>query len=79
MGLEPFTHVKNRVPLDEMNPPASALNGAARKLAFASNKLNISREDRANPDVIARAAWQSAKPRVPFPSDSFHPDGDADD
>jgi DNA-binding beta-propeller fold protein YncE len=78
-NLAPFTHLANRIPLNEMNQPVRALHGAAKKLAQASNRLDIRREDRANPEVISRAAWLSVKPRVPFPASSYHPDEDSDD
>ncbi len=74
-----FTHISNRVPLDEMNPPAKTLSGTARKLAIMSGKTNISREDRADPAVLTRAAWQTMKPTSSFPSRSFYPDEDSDD
>ncbi len=79
--LAHYTAVPNRIPLDEMNKPATALRGAARRLAVASSKQDWSDVDRANPRVVAEAAWYSVWPRKPFPGASFRPpdDGDGDE
>jgi hypothetical protein len=76
--LEPYVAVPNRVPLDELNKPATALRGAARRLAVASAKQDWSDVDRANARVVAEAAWHSVKPNTPFPAARFHPPSDAD-
>lgn len=78
--FEPYSAAPNRIPLDEMNKPAAALRGEARRLAIASARQDWSGLDRANARVVAEAAWHSVKPKTPFPVASFHPpsDGDAD-
>lgn len=75
----PFTHVKNRVPLDEMNPPAKTLTGLARELADKSAKLDWEEVDLADADVVARAVWNAQRPGERFPAEHFHPNRDDDD
>jgi DNA-binding beta-propeller fold protein YncE len=75
----PFARRPNGVPLDELNPPATALRGEARRWAEASARLDWSDVDRADATTVARAVWQSRRPGQPFPWRSFHPNRDADD
>jgi YVTN family beta-propeller protein len=63
----PFTHLPNKVPLDEMNPPVSALHGEARRLAQACDRLDWSDVDKANPAIVARAVWAAQRPGEAFP------------
>jgi hypothetical protein len=76
--LRPYAHRPNRVPLDEMNPRLSALKGEALRLAKASMALDFSEVDRANPTILARAAWQQQHPTRPFPWSHFHPPAEDD-
>ncbi len=64
----PFTHIANRIPLDELNPPTAALHGERKRLALACAKLDWSDVDRADPRVVARAVWQAQRPNDPFPT-----------
>jgi YVTN family beta-propeller protein len=79
--LHPYTHLPNRVPLNDMNPPLSAARGRTLQLARASSRLDWSAPDRADPSVMAHAVWASQMPGVPFPKRYFHPPpaGEADD
>ncbi len=77
--LRPYTHLPNRVPLDEINPSLAALHGAARQLARASSRQDWSEPDRADPTIAAHAAWAEQRPQVPFPVRYFHPTKDDDD
>lgn len=76
--LTPYTVQTNRVALDEMNPPASALRGEARKLAEACAKQDWTSVDRADPTIVARSIWHAQKPGVPFPKNAFHANLDTD-
>jgi hypothetical protein len=76
--LRPFTHLKNQVPLDELNPSASALKGESRRLALACEKLDFRDLDRADPTTVARAVWAAQRPGEPFPLRFFHPPAKAD-
>jgi YVTN family beta-propeller protein len=63
----PFTHLAHRVPLDELNPPTSALRGERKRLALACARLDWSDVDRANPSVVAHAVWEVQRPGEAFP------------
>jgi hypothetical protein len=76
---QPFTHLENRIPLDELNPPLTSLKGTAKQNALACLKLDWSDVDRANATVLARAVWALDRPNVPFPKNKFHPAKDDDD
>ncbi len=69
--LRPFTHVPNRIALDEMNKPASALRGEEQRLARACARLDWSDLDRADPATVARAVWMTRKPKSRFPADLY--------
>jgi DNA-binding beta-propeller fold protein YncE/phospholipase C len=75
----PYTHLANRIALDEMNKPASALSGEARRLALASSRLDWSDLDRADPATVTRAVWSAQRPGVPFPTRYYRPPMDKED
>jgi hypothetical protein len=81
--LAPYTHLPNRVPLDELNPPVAALRGERKRLALACTKLDWSDVDRANASVVARSVWQIQRPGESFPWKFFNinvnPDEEDDD
>ena len=62
-----YTHVPNRIPLDELNPPVSALRGERKRLAQACARLDWSDVDRATPSVVAHAVWEVQRPGEAFP------------
>jgi YVTN family beta-propeller protein len=74
--FRPFVHVPNRQALEEMNPPLAATRGQSRRLAQASNHLDLSEPDRADAPIVARAAWSQQRPHEPFPWQRFKPDRD---
>jgi hypothetical protein len=57
----PYTCLENRVPLDEMNPPKSALKGKVRYWAEMSLRQDFEGFDRADEDVLNRILWHSVK------------------
>jgi hypothetical protein len=59
--LTPFTALPNRIPLDEMNPPLSALKGLQRELARFSMTINTSEPDSSPADLLNRTIWHSVK------------------
>jgi hypothetical protein len=75
----PFAHVENRIPLDELNPPLTALKGASKQHAIACSKLDWSDVDRADASTLVRAIWAFERPGKAFPSAKFHPVDDDDD
>lgn len=79
--LTPFTHLPNRIPLDEMNPDPQALkhDPEAKRLAEASDRLDWSDVDRADAETVARAVWHSRYPKRAFPMQHFHPNEGTDE
>jgi len=65
----PYTAVKNRVPLDEMNRPVKELTGKAREFALKSLELDFDEEDRADEDTLNRILWFSVRGDKPYPGD----------
>ncbi len=55
------------IPLDELNPPKSALGPAARKWAAISERLNLRVPDAIDDDTMNRILWAAAKPDEPYP------------
>ena len=78
-NFTPYSHEPNQVALDTINAPVAQLTGEARRLAIRSNGLDWSDLDRADPNVVARADWNSRKPNTPFPSEMYgSPESDND-
>jgi YVTN family beta-propeller protein len=67
--LTPYTAVKNKVPLDEMNKPLKELTGPAREFALKSLALDFDVEDRADEDTLNRILWFSVRGNQPYPGD----------
>jgi DNA-binding beta-propeller fold protein YncE len=65
----PYTAVKNRVPLDEMNRSVKELTGKAREFALKSLELDFDEEDRADEDTLNRILWFSVRGDKPYPGD----------
>jgi YVTN family beta-propeller protein len=64
----PYTAVPNKIPLDQMNPPLKALNGAQRFWAEKSLEFDFEDVDRADEDTFNRVLWHSVKGYdVPYP------------
>jgi DNA-binding beta-propeller fold protein YncE len=63
--LTPYTVVPNRVPIDELNPPAKkAKTVVARQLALACAKMDWDDPDTQDQNVLNRAIWQSEAART---------------
>jgi len=59
--LRPFTALSNNIPLDEMNPPLKAVEGARLYWAQKSMELDLEDVDRADEDTLNRILWHSVK------------------
>ena len=60
--LRPYSALKNRIPLDEMNPAKEALSGKARYWArVAETRLSLDLDDEANDDILNRMIWYSTR------------------
>jgi len=60
-NLAPYAVAKNRIPLDEMNPPLKALSGPQRYWALKSLALPLDDIDEADEDTLNRILWHSVK------------------
>jgi hypothetical protein len=57
-----WSAVPNEVPLDEMNPPASAIGDPVRRnFALASAKLPLGKPDQCPEDLLNRILWNAEK------------------
>ncbi|MCS7310537.1 MAG: beta-propeller fold lactonase family protein [Armatimonadetes bacterium] len=66
----PYTALPNRVPLDELNPPLSALTPQQRHWAEASLRLPLEKPDRADEDLLNRILWHAVKGvDAPYPAE----------
>jgi phospholipase C len=63
----PYTALPNRIPLDELNPPISALRGQLRQDALASMRMDFSEPDAAPEDALNRIVWRATRGAAPYP------------
>jgi hypothetical protein len=80
-NVEPYTTVPVETPLDQMNPPPTAVaDPALRADAIVSASLNFREVDRAPEDVLNRILWRAMKGSAqPYPSWAVSADGDDDE
>jgi YVTN family beta-propeller protein len=69
--LRPYNHVPNRIRLDELNKPKTALKGQALRLATECARLDWSDVDRADAATVARAVWSAQRPGQRFPAERY--------
>ena len=67
--LTPYQLEKNRIKLDEMNPPLKKLNGPALTWAQKSMELDFTNEDQADEDTLNRILWFSVHGNKAYPKD----------
>ncbi|MBL0156387.1 MAG: hypothetical protein IPP47_04715 [Bryobacterales bacterium] len=66
----PYAAIANRIPLDQMNPPAKALRGRARWAAEESARMNWADVDDIPSDTLNRILWWDARGYdTPYPGD----------
>jgi YVTN family beta-propeller protein len=77
----PFVAVPSNVSLDEMNPPARALDDpVARRDALSSARMNFREVDKAPEDPLNRILWRAMKgTREPYPEWAVTGGADDDD
>ncbi|MCD6598684.1 MAG: hypothetical protein J7L04_13405, partial [Bacteroidales bacterium] len=64
----PYTALINNIPLDELNPELTSLNGDALYWAKKSMEQNLDELDRIDEDTFNRIIWHSVKGYdVPYP------------
>jgi len=64
----PYHALKNQIPLDEMNPPLSALKGKAKDFARASELMAQKGIDAGDDDLLNRIIWSSVKKKEAYPA-----------
>ncbi len=77
--LTPYTHVKNNIPLNEMNKLLSSLSGKALHYAKKSMLPEFDRVDSGNDDLLNRILWFAAKGNAPYPARYAGAVGEDDD
>jgi YVTN family beta-propeller protein len=66
--LTAYQAVESKINLFDMNPPAKALNGEARKAAIASSKMNFDVPDAAPTEKLNQILWHDARGwSTPYP------------
>jgi phospholipase C len=65
----PYTHVENRLALDEMNKTVAELRGKAREWAEKSLAMNLDEADAADEETLNRIIWFSVRGEEPYPGD----------
>lgn len=75
-NVRPYTAQSNEIPLDELNPPTTALRGRARDLAMKSAAMDFEGVDRIEEDTMNRAIWHSVRgEHAPYPAHLAGPHG----
>ncbi len=64
--FRPFVALPNRVPLDELNPPAA--DAFTKQAQVQSAALDLSAPDRISDDQMNRILWTAAKGSAPYPA-----------
>lgn len=62
-----YTHLKNQVPLDEMNKPGTSLRGKAKRFTELSALPEFDHIDGGNDDLLNRIIWFSAMGNKKYP------------
>jgi hypothetical protein len=62
-----FTHVKNNIRLDEMNPPAISLKGLGKKYSRLSSLPEFDKIDGGDDDLLNHIVWYSAMGKTKYP------------
>ncbi len=76
--LTPYVHIANNIPLDEMNPPATALTGKDLYFAKESSRLAARGIDAGEDDLMNRILWHAWRKDAPYPEALAGHDDDDD-
>ena len=74
----PYHAIKNQIPLNEMNPPLSALSGEAKRYALQSEQMALKGIDAGDDNLFNRIIWSSVQPKKPYPEKYAGEDDDDD-
>ncbi len=75
----PYEHLKNNIPLDEMNPSALSLTGKAKHFALLSADPQFDGIDSGDDSLFNRILWFSTMGNIPYPAKYKVDDEDDDD
>ena len=64
----PYKAIPNNIPVDQLNPPLSALTGKALHFAKKSMLPEFEGVDAGNDDLLNRILWFAAKGNTPYPT-----------
>ncbi len=64
---QPYVHVRNNIPLNEMNKNTALLNGKAKRYALLSASSEFDHIDGGDDDLFNRILWFVAKGDTPYP------------
>jgi hypothetical protein len=67
-NLTPYTTLPNNIPLNEMNPQLTSLNGKALHFAKKSLLPEFDGVDTGRDDLLNRILWFSSKGNAPYPA-----------
>ena len=62
-----YSALKNQIPLNEMNPPVTALSGQAKRYALESEQMALKGIDAGDDDLFNRIIWSSVQPGKSYP------------
>jgi len=65
--LSPYTALENQIPLNEMNPPLSALKGTALRFAEKNMEPQFDGIDSGDDSLFNRILWYAMKGKVKYP------------
>ncbi len=66
----PFRALPNQIPLDELNPDLARLKGIEKAWAIASSKMDFSKPDAADTEMLNRLTWYATRGfDTPYPGD----------
>ncbi|MBN2615782.1 MAG: hypothetical protein JXR71_08825, partial [Bacteroidales bacterium] len=74
----PYKALKNIIPINEMNPPLTALKGQALNYAIASEKMAQLGIDAGSDDLLNRIIWSSVNKTKAYPAKYAGKDDDDD-
>lgn len=75
----PFQALKNQIPLDEMNPPLSALKGEALHYALKSMDPQFDGIDSGDDQLFNRILWYAMTEKARYPKRFSGKDDDEDE
>ena len=79
LNRDPFTALKNNIPIDQMNKSSTALTGKAKEYSLLSSSHKLNEIDNGNDDLLNRILWFAAKGDTSYPRNMTIPKEDRED